>query len=198
MEILYHNIILRDMVEKDIEDWIRWYTTDNEWEQWDGPDLQSEPVDTALFRQESLAQLSQPLPEFRNFFELDGDGQHIGMVSSYPTDQEFQHISWKDARQSGIFCWTLGIDICESKHWGKGYGRNALACFCKHFLDNGFDAICLQTWSGNLRMVRCAEAVGFVVCKRIVGNRHIRGGIYDSLTFRLDLDRFHEYLSRNS
>ncbi len=197
MEIAYRNIVLRDMNEQDIEDWVRWYTTDNEWEQWDGPDLDSEPVDIALFRQESLAQLGQPLPEVRNFFELDGDGHHIGMVCSYPIDKEFQHISWKDARQTNSFYLALGIDICESKCWGRGYGRNALARFCKHFLDNGIDAICLQTWSGNQRMVRCALSVGFVECKRIVGNRHIRGGIYDGLTFRLDLDKFHDFWNTN-
>ena len=47
-------------------------------------------------------------------------------------------------------------------------------------------------------MVRCAEKIGFVECNRIVGNRHIRGGVYDGLTFQLDLDRFHKYLQEHS
>lgn len=197
MEIHYRNIILRDMVEQDIEDWVRWYTTENEWEQWDGPDLESEPVDVEQFRQDTLEQLKYPLPEFRSFFELDGDGDHIGMVTSYPIDMEFRHISWQEARDSNAFYWTLGIDICESSCWNKGYGRIALACFCKYLLDNGKDKICLQTWSGNVRMIRCAEKIGFRECNRIIGNRNIWGGIYDSLTFQLDLVSFREFLAEN-
>ena len=31
MQIKYENIILRDMVESDIEDYVRWFTTETEW-----------------------------------------------------------------------------------------------------------------------------------------------------------------------
>ena len=43
MEIRYKDIILRDMIESDIEDWIRWETVDTEWMDWDGPYMPSEP-----------------------------------------------------------------------------------------------------------------------------------------------------------
>ena len=131
-------------------------------------------------------------------FEIDTlDNCHIGTVSCYPTGPDFQHVSWKDAGDAEEFWYTLGIVICESTLWRKGYGTQALTAFCKHFINHGIPNLRLQTWSGNVRMVRCAEKIGFVEVNRIVGNRHIRGGIYDGLTFQLDLDKFHKYLMEN-
>ena len=30
-------LILRDMIQSDIEDYVRWFTTDTEWGEWDSP-----------------------------------------------------------------------------------------------------------------------------------------------------------------
>lgn len=199
MEIKYQNIVLRDMVESDIDDWVRWNTIETEWMDWDGPDLPSEPFDEEAFREESAVQLCNPIEGFRSFFELDTiAGTHLGMVSSYPTGASFEHLTWKEARCSEKFYHTLGIVICESTHWSKGIGTQALTAFCKHYIDHGITQLRLQTWSGNIRMIRCAQRIGFTECNRFVGNRHIRGGTYDGLTFQLDLDRFHKYLAENS
>ena len=93
---------------------------------------------------------------------------------------------------------AIGIGICDSNVWGRGLGSRAIAAMILYFLENGIRDIYTQTWSGNIRMVRCAEKIGFVECNRIVGNRHIRGYVYDGLTFQLDLDRFHKYLQEHS
>ena len=37
MKIKYENIILRDMIESDIEDYVRWFTTETEWSMTDAP-----------------------------------------------------------------------------------------------------------------------------------------------------------------
>ena len=47
------------------------------------------------------------------------------------------------------------------------------------------DELHTQTWSGNIRMLRCAEKLGFVECNRNVGAREVDGKKYDGLTFRL-------------
>lgn len=197
--IRYKNIILRDMKEADIEDEVRWNTAETEWMDWDGPDLQSdEPFDEAACRAECLELLHKPKGSFRKGFELDtADGLHIGTVSCYPTGADFGHMKWKEAENCAEFWYTLGIVICEKAYWSNGYGTQALTAFCQHFLNHGKTNLRLQTWSGNVRMVRCAEKVGFVEVNRFVGNRHIRGGVYDGLTFQLDLDRFHKFLAEN-
>lgn len=201
MEIRYHDIILRDMIESDIEDWIHWETVDTEWMDWDGPDLDSgEPFDADAFREKSMKALQHPRDgDFRNFFELaTADGCHIGMVSSYATGADFQHLSWKEAQEQDRFWYTLGVVICESQNWSRGLGTQALSAFCCHFINHGKTALRLQTWSGNIRMVRCAEKIGFREINRFIGNRHIRGCVYDGLTFQLDLDRFYDYLKQNT
>lgn len=199
MEIRYRDIVLRDMVEADIDDWIRWYNEETEWGDWDAPDEPMKPVDPDTFRAEMLEMLSKPHEGFRHFFELDtADGYHIGAVSSYAIGSDYKWMSWQDARKIGNFRHTIGIDICDKRFWGKGLGTQALAAFAKHFQDSGIDVLCLQTWSGNFRMIRCAQKIGFVECNRFLGNRYIRGGVYDGLTFQLKLDRFHNYLKQNA
>ena len=37
MRIEFENIVLRDMIESDIEDYVRWFTVEREWENWDAP-----------------------------------------------------------------------------------------------------------------------------------------------------------------
>ena len=196
--IRYKDIVLRDLIEADVDDWIRWETVQTEWMDWDGPDLEAAPFVEEEFRAECAELLKASRTGFRSFFELDGNGKHIGKVSSYATAADFRHLTWSEARELGEFWFTLGLVICENDLWGKGLGTQALTAVCRHFINAGKTNLRLQTWSGNIRMVRCAEKVGFVEINRIVGNRHIRGGVYDGLTFQLDLDRFHKFLANNS
>lgn len=37
MKIKNENIILRDMIESDIDDYVRWFTTETEWSNTDAP-----------------------------------------------------------------------------------------------------------------------------------------------------------------
>lgn len=43
MQIKYENIILRDIIPSDIEDYVRWFTTETEWSNADAP---WEPIDS--------------------------------------------------------------------------------------------------------------------------------------------------------
>lgn len=51
MQIKYENIILRDMIETDIEDYVRWFTAEREWEKWDAP-WEKEDTDEETERKE--------------------------------------------------------------------------------------------------------------------------------------------------
>lgn len=198
MEIKYQKIILRDKRESDIEDWIRWYNEETRWADWDAPDEPLEPVEPEEYRREQMEMLKRIPEGVRTCFEMDTwDGTHIGMVTSYAIGRDFKWMSWKVAHESGNYTHTIGLGICESSYWGRGLGTQALTAFVRYHLKQGISDLCLQTWSGNIRMIRSAQRVGFVECNRIVGNRHIHGGIHDSLTFRLDIDRFVAYLAEN-
>ena len=198
MEIRYRDIVLRDMVESDIEDYVRWFTTEKQWSEYDAP---WEPIESDADAEreswrsyyESVKDLPDDVRRWK--FEIVFRGRHIGWVSSYPIDE---HYEWVDEIREGQKIYrAIGIDICESNIWGKGLGTNSLIAFINYYLEMGVSDIFAQTWSGNVRMIRCAERLGFVECNRNVGIRHVEGENFDGLTFQLDLGRFHKYLKDN-
>lgn len=187
MEIKFQDVTLRDMRESDIEDYVRWFTKETEWGDWDAP-WEALEDDEASARKKWTARYERVKAladdEIRSGFEVEYDGKHIGSVSSYWIDETYTWISGKDIQDGQKVYQTVGISICESGEWGKGIGTKALQAFIQYFQDRGYDEICTQTWSGNARMLRCAEKLGFSVCKRIVGIREVRGGKYDALTLK--------------
>ena len=119
-------------------------------------------------------------------FEIEHNGRHIGWVSSYMIDEHFEWIAFDSIREGQTVHRAIGIDICEPDAWNKGIGTNALRAFIQYNFRNGFDTLYTQTWSGNTRMVRCTQKLGFAECGRRPGLREVGGKKYDALTFRLE------------
>ena len=187
MRIEYKNIILRDMIESDIEDYVRWFTTETEWSNTDAPwepiesDEETERTSWSEYY-ESVKEL--PDTELRWKFEIEWNGRHIGWVSSYPIDENYEWIG--EIKDGQTVYRAIGIDICEPDVWGNGIGTNALSAFIKYYFDCGITELYTQTWSGNVRMLRLAQKLGFTECNRNVGTREIDGKKYDGLTFSLE------------
>lgn len=193
MEIKYQNIVLRDMRESDIDDEIRWNTAETGWAQWDAPWEMEEELrafDPEKHRREELEWIALPKPEHRLSLEVDAGGVHIGSVSAYCIDGDFNCRKLSPGEDLSGLSWAVGIDICESAYWSGGWGTRALTAFVKYHLEEGYVNLYTQTWSGNIRMVGLAEKLGFRECCRKEGIRQVRGGIYDGLTFRLDRAAF--------
>lgn len=198
MKIEYKDIYLRDAVISDIDDEIRWMTTETEWAKWDAPweslnDIKN--FDQEKYRKEEMAKLAKfDNQKQRWHFELcTKDHIHIGSVNAYLIDENYE---WKKEKDGGIYP-TIGIDICEAKFWGKGYGTQGLLAFIKYFLDHGYKDIFLQTWSGNYRMVGCAKKIGFEIANVIKDLRNIDGVLYDALTFKLNIAKFNQIYEKN-
>ncbi len=185
MKIEFESIVLRDMIASDIENYVRWFTTETKWSDTDAP---WEPVksDTETernsWREYYEAVKNIPDDARRWKFEIEWNGRHIGWVSSYLIDENYEWIETPEEGQ--IFYRAVGIDICESDVWGNGVGTNALRAFMNYYFENGVDALYTQTWSGNGPMIRCAEKLGFVECRRNVGIREVGAEKYDGLTFK--------------
>lgn len=196
MEIKYKNIILRDYRESDIDDDVRWNTVETEWALWDAPWEMEEYLknfDEAKFREKSLQKKEWKIrdEDFRWGFEIDTvDGVHIGAVNAYRIDDEYNWKPIKDEEVTPDINVTVGIDINEPAYWSGGWGTQALSAFIHHWLDAGFNNIYTQTWSGNVRMIGLAKKLGFVEVEREPGIRQVRGGTYDGLTFKLDVEKF--------
>lgn len=188
MEIQYKNILLRDMLESDIEDYVRWFTSKGEWARWDAP-WEQEDSDEASERERWTRYYhtvcSLPVEELRWRLEIEADGKHVGWVSSYLMDERFTWIAADSVKEGQQALRAVGIDLCEDSVWGKGVGSSALAAFIQYFFDRGLDTIYTQTWSGNERMVHVAQKLGFTECSRFIGIREVNGKHYDALTFQL-------------
>ncbi len=185
MKIKRNDIVLRDMVESDIADYIRWFTTETEWAKADTPwelfesDAKTESTAWREYY-ESVKNLNSHILRWK--FEIEWNGKHVGWVSSYPIDENYNSI---DKIKTGQTVYrAIGIDICETDCWRKGIGTHALNTFINYYFENGINEIYLQTWSGNIPMIRCAERLGFVECKRLVGSCELDGKRFDWLTFR--------------
>lgn len=193
MEIRYANVVLRDMEERDIEDYVRWFTVERDWEDWDAP-WEKEDTDEATQRSEWTAYYVSvkglPADVRRWRFEIDCDGRHVGWVSSYLIDEQCEWISSKDVREGKKVHTAIGIDICEPDVRGKGIGTKTLHALMAYYFDNGEDVLYTQTWSGNVRMLCCAAKLGFTVCDREKGIREVRGKRYDGLTLCVRKDYF--------
>ncbi len=174
-------IVLRDMIESDIEDYVRWFTTEIEWSDWDAP---WEPVDSTEEAEReswtaycgSVKDLPPETP--RQKFEIELDGRHVGWVSRY-YDLDYVENPEKIP--------AVGIDIPEQNARGSGAGTEALRQFIDYLKAHGARRVFTQTWSGNVRMLRVAEKLGFVPYACAKDLRTVRGRKYDALTLKLDL-----------
>ena len=155
MKIKGQRVILQDDRDSDPEDYFRWFNLE-EWQYYDRPDQPFQPISREQFDErakknrerfeERAKDKSKPKPGFH----IDTvDGQHLGWVSIYNWDQEEKFT-------------YIGINIPEEENWGKGYGTEAVSLFLDFLFDSfGLNTIRTATWTGNKRMVRCAQKAGF-------------------------------------
>lgn len=138
-----------------------------EWQQWDGPYFPKNRSDKSLeeFVAEAAAQAPNPDRQI-----IDLNGECIGMVSRY------------EEEPAGGGWWELGIVIYGPQHWGGGLGREALRLWTERtFAETNAHVITLTTWSGNERMIRSAERIGYRECARIPEARSWQGKRWDSV-----------------
>jgi len=177
VELGGERVLLRDPRPEDVEARLRWVTTETAWQDWDAPwegpkIMPPERIDER--RQAMLESIAEPLPTPRSslYVELPG-GPLLGWVNSYRHDPVHRTAS-------------AGIDICESAFWGQGIGTEALRLWIGYlFTELDLHRVGLETWSGNQRMIRCAEKCGFVEEGRFRENVEYRGGRYDGVKLGL-------------
>lgn len=174
-------LILRDMKEEDIEDYVRWFTVDTEWsDAWDAPWEKFSTIESEERKSwtEYYLQVKDLTNEFRYKFEIEVDGIHIGWVSSY------YDLDYIDNVNKII---AIGIDIPEKKYRGHGYGTLALKMFIDYLFKNNKKEIFIQTWSGNLPMIKVIERLGFIEYFRKKDYRTVNNKKYDAITYLLKI-----------
>ena len=88
---------------------------------------------------------------------------------------------------------AIGIDIPDMSSRRKGYATASWDLFIHYLLSNGKKDIYTQTWSGNERVIGLMKKLGFEECNRLKGYRTVRGQLYDSLTFKLNKEKYNDF-----
>lgn len=138
-----------------------------EWKKYDAPYF---PLDHRTYEQ-FLKQwgtdfTSDDLPDD---LIIEADGQIIGMVTYY---WESKGTRWLEA----------GIVIYSPDYWSGGYGTDALSLWVGYLFETlAIGRVGITTWSGNPRMMRCAEKVGMQLEGRMRQCRYYEGVYYDSI-----------------
>ena len=174
-------VVLRDMVQSDIEDYVKWFSTRMEWQKFDAP---WEPV--SLCEEEERKSWTEYFDKTKDLnpdrtrckFEIEWQGKHVGWVSCY---NELSFVPYDDKT-----C-AVGIDLADDASRGKGVGTAALKMFIDYLHGKGNNLIYIETWSGNLAMMRVAEKLGFQEAHRQYGARQVDGKAYDAITLWLSL-----------
>lgn len=175
-------LILRDMIESDIEDYVNWFTTETEWGDWDAPWEPFEDDKDSARRQwtqiyNSLCDYPSDKEKYR--FEIELDGNHIGWVGSY---RDLGYIENKENIP------VIGITIPSLSHRRNGNGTNALLLFADYWKNLGYSKLYTQTWAGNYPMIKLAQKLGFKEFYRKKDYRTVNGQKYDAVTFLIELE----------
>lgn len=185
MQLKNNKIILRDMIENDIDDIIYWNTIETEWMLWDAP-WEHSGEDLYDWQQYRITKQKQ-IKEFkdhsmiRSRFEICINNEsktHIGYISSYHINEEYK------IDEHGSFT-AIGMDICSTSYRRKGYGSSSYQLYIQYLQEQGIHHIYTQTWSGNIPLIKMVEKLGFKECNRYEKIRQVRGELYDGLTFVL-------------
>ena len=134
MEIISQDIILRDFKKSDIDDEIRWMNIDTAWMEMDRPWEYFDPVDENELRRKWMYNIHNLTPEaVRCRLEIEVDGKHIGFVSAYNVDENYERIPFDETEQCRRVFRALEIEICEPDYWCCGFGKQALNAYMDYF-----------------------------------------------------------------
>lgn len=170
-------ITLREIMPSDIENYVKWYLHDKEWEEWDAPwerlEFKEEEIKIFFFSK----MLKERQKEVKNFLQIvTNKGKPIGWVSSYFIKGNKEKLA-------------VGITIPPVEERGKGYGEKAIRTYIKYLLGY-YEKIYMETWSGNKRMMNVAKKIGFYEVNREENFWENNGLNYDGVTYLLNLEVF--------
>ncbi|GAL25960.1 acetyltransferase [Vibrio variabilis] len=167
IKLSFQDVILRQAIDADLPAIYDLMTGDENWTQLNGPYFGYERPTQAQFADNYFSRLKQG----QDALVIEYLGRAIGTVSYY----------WEDKATRWL---EVGVLVYDSTLWGRSIGKKALVSWVSH-LFNTLDIarVGLTTWSGNPRMMRCAEKLGMQQEARLRKVRYYRGEYYDSVKY---------------
>jgi len=161
------DITLRPAEPDELQNIYQLMTKDLEWTKFNGPYFGYSTPSISQFEQTTF----QRLLAGDDILLIEFSGRVIGSVNYY---WECEATRWLEA----------GIVIYDSECWCKGIGQKALTPWIDHlFRTKEIERVGMTTWSGNPRMMACAEKMGFKQEARLRKVRFYQGVYYDSVKY---------------
>lgn len=166
--LIMDGVCLRPANRKDFHRLWYYIYVDQEWKKLDAPFCAFEYQSKWHF----YFNLYQSLKKGDVARVIEVKGEVVGYLTCYWENKETR---WLD----------VGITIFSSKYWGNAIGQRALRLWISFIFKKTahLARIGLTTWSGNLRMMKCAERIGMRLEGRIRSVRYYQGEYYDSLHY---------------
>ncbi|MBS1617825.1 MAG: GNAT family N-acetyltransferase [Bacteroidetes bacterium] len=174
MEIIGTKIKLRAYTKDDYDTLRHWLKGDQEWKKYDGPYYRKptdEEVEVSIVKQIERDKITIDAPYSLAIADIHTD-IIIGEVTRYWICRETKWVA-------------VGILIYDPALWGRGYATEALGMWSDLLFDKMPDSwrFDLETWSGNIGMMRVAEKIGYKLEGRFTNARKVNGKFYDSVRY---------------
>ncbi len=168
-----NRVCVRDWRTDDLSEFERWNQPGHRWHETDGPYYPRDTPEELQQRIERIRnrmeRLTPGAPRVTAVLSETSRSPMIGMVSRY----------WECEPCGSIY---VGVSIFDDTKWGQGLGTEALRLWTTYLFD-AMDLVRLglQTWSGNLGMVKSAAKAGYREEGRLRMARVVNGEYYDSI-----------------
>jgi len=175
LELHHRAVLLRDPRPEDTRDYVRWWSQEVAWQDWDAPWESQGPLTLQQAERHVLGLRKRVPTPIRTRLEICcNGGAHVGWVNRYTLRAGPEHVG-------------VGIVIAEPAWWGRRIGTIALGLWCAYlFRHLKVPHLYCETWSGNQRMVRLAHRCGFAEHARQHGTLRVRGQVYDAVTLQAE------------
>jgi putative hydrolase of HD superfamily len=177
-------IHLRDWMLDDLDEFAGWLQPGHRWQELDAPYFKSTPpndIPALIARIKTRIETGNLSTPRQNLVIADREqNRFIGQVSRYWISEE---TNWVAA----------GITIYDSALWSRGYGAEALGLWTSYLFDMFPNVVRLdlQTWSGNIGMMRLATKLGYQLEGRFKNARMVAGAYYDALGYGIQREEWH-------
>lgn len=151
--------------------WTIAYSQDEpEWSKWNGPYFEEYIKYATLNEFKSSSDWQFLLRDSVRCIFI-GD-EPVGMLSK----------GWIDKKTRWM---EIGIVIYDPQYWNSGYGTKALTLWTSETFSEHpeIQHLGMTTWSGNMRMMRAAEKLGYKKEAQIRAVRYWQGVYYDSVKY---------------
>lgn len=176
----YKEVSLRELEEKNIRDYIDWFTIKTDWQKWEAPWNELD-VEVDQLEEKLLEYINMEKPALRKRFEIYYRDSHVGWTNSYYIDGEEDMLA-------------IGVVIPDKEFWARGIGEKALICYIRYILEKDpYKDIYVETFEENERMINLAEKLGFETVPLIEKYQEVDGEKMPMLTMKLTTENIERY-----